>query len=244
MVTVIIFAGGTGTRMKNSDIPKQFLSVSGVPIIIKTMGYFSNHSMVDSIIVVCIESWIDYLKEEICKYRINKVTDIIPGGQTGFDSIHNGLVNARKKLNDDDVVLICDGVRPMLSEELITKCIEDVRIYGTAVPVTKSIDSVLFSENGEVCSKNINRENIYVTQAPQGYKMKIIYDAHKKAEEQGMQSISSADLLLDLGEDVHLIPGIRENIKVTTREDLNVIRATAYYEHFKAFAREEIENGD
>ena len=244
MVTALIFAGGTGTRMKNSDVPKQFLSVSGTPIIIKTMSFFSDHPMVDNVIVVCIESWIDHLKAQIEKFKIKKVIGIIPGGTTGFESIRKGLDRAGEMLKDEDVILICDGVRPILSEDLISNCIKEAQEYGTAVPVTRSIDSVLFSEDGISCSKNIKRENIYITQAPQGYKLKKIYDAHKKAEEQGIQAISSADLLLELGEEVHLIPGIRDNLKVTTREDLNAIRATAYYEHFKAFSKEEIENGN
>lgn len=243
MVTALIFAGGTGTRMRNADRPKQFLSVGGVPIIIRTMRFFSVHHMVDNIIVVCLESWIDQLKLDIEKYNVKGIIGILPGGSTGFESIRKGLERAKEMSSDKDVVLICDGVRPILSEELITNCIRDARIYGSAVPVTRSIDSVLYSEDGINCTKNIARENIYITQAPQGYQMKVIMDAHKRAEEMGIQSISSADLLLDLGEKVHLIQGIRENIKVTTSEDLNVIRATEYYEHFKIFSKEELENG-
>ena len=244
MVTALIFAGGTGERMKNTDRPKQFLSVNGVPIIIRTLRYFSEHAMVDNIIIVCLESWIEQLKIEIEKFRIKKVVGIVKGGSTGFKSIRKGLDRAKEMSSDNDIVLICDGVRPILSETLITMCVKETEIYGTAVPVTKSIDSVLFSEDGVNCAKNIKREKIYITQAPQGYKMKIIMSAHKTAEEKGFQAISSADLLLDLGRDVHLIPGIRENIKVTTREDLNMIRATEYYEHFKIFSKEELENGE
>ena len=244
MVTALIFAGGTGTRMRNSDRPKQFLSVSGVPIIIKTLSFFSEHPMVDNIIVVCLSSWIEQLKIDIDKFNIKGVIGIIPGGSTGFESIRKGLDRAQEMSSDDDIVLICDGVRPILSEALITTCIKDAKEYGTAVPVTKSIDSVLYSDDGINCSKNIRREKIFITQAPQGYRMKVIMDAHLKANEMGIQSISSADLLLDLGENVHLIPGIRENIKVTTREDLNVIRATEYYEHFKIFSKEELEYGE
>ena len=174
MVNVLIFAGGVGARMKSKQIPKQFLAVEGKPIIIHTLEHFSNHNMVDNIVVVCLESWIDELKYQIDKYSVKKVVGIIPGGKTGFQSIHNGLVRIAETAKDDDIVLICDGVRPMLSEDLITTCIEDTKRYGTAVPVTPSIDSVLFSEDGINCGKNLERKNIYITQAPQGYKMKII----------------------------------------------------------------------
>lgn len=244
MNTAIIFAGGTGTRMHNMDTPKQFLEVGGVPIIIRTLKHFSDHPFVDNIIVVCIESWINRLNQYICKYKIKKIIDVIPGGVTGFDSIHNGLLRAEKTLSSDDIVLLCDGVRPILSESLISNCIIDTHKYGTAVPVTQSIDSVLFSEDGVECDKNISRKKIYITQAPQGYKFNVIMSAHNKAVSKGMQPISSADLLLDLGEKVHMFQGIRENIKVTTLEDLNIIRATEYYEQFKRFSKEELYYGE
>ncbi len=240
MTTAIIFAGGTGTRMKNTDIPKQFLEVGGVPIIIRTLAHFSEHPQVDNIIVVCLEGWIDRLKIDIEKYRLKKIIGIIPGGSTGFESIRKGLDRASEMLSENDIVLLCDGVRPILSESLITDCINDTKKYGTAVPVTKAIDSVLYSDDGSRCSRNIERAKIYNTQAPQGYTLKGILDAHKLAAEKGIESISSADLFLDLGLEVHLIQGIRDNIKVTTREDLNKIRATEYYEHFKEFSKEEL----
>jgi 2-C-methyl-D-erythritol 4-phosphate cytidylyltransferase len=240
MVTALIFAGGTGTRMKNTDVPKQFLEVGGIPIIIRTLSFFSEHPLVDNVVVVCLEGWIDQLKADIEDYRIKGVIGIIPGGQTGFESIRKGLDRICEISKPDDIVLICDGVRPILSEALITDCIKGAEEFGTAVPVTKSIDSVLYSDDGIMCSKNIKREKIYITQAPQGYRLEIIMNAHNIAREKNIQSISSADLMLDLGMEVHLIPGIRENIKVTTREDLNTIRATEYYEHFKDFSREEL----
>lgn len=240
MITALIFAGGVGARMKSKEIPKQFLEVEGKPIIIHTLEHFAHHDMVDNIVVVCLESWIDELKRGIDKYNVKKVTGIIPGGKTGFQSIHNGLVRIAETSKDDDIVLICDGVRPMLSEKLISTCIIDTQTYGTAVPVTPSIDSVLYSDDGNICRKNIERKKIYITQAPQGYKMKIIMDAHDEAMEKGVESVSSGDLMIELGHEIHIFQGIRENIKVTTPEDLNSLRAMQYYEHFKNFSREEL----
>ena len=241
MTTALIFAGGVGNRMKSREIPKQFLTVEGKPIIIHTLEHFSNHNMVDNVIVVCLESWIEELKYQIDKYSVKKIVGIIPGGQTGFQSIHNGLVRIAETSKDEDIVLICDGVRPMLSEDLITTCIEDAKKYGTAVPVTPSIDSVLYSVDGRTCNKNIERKMIYITQAPQGYKMKIILDAHGEAMKKGIESVSSGDLMIELGHEIHIFKGIRENIKVTTPEDLKALRATQYYEHFKNFSREELQ---
>lgn len=241
MTSALIFAGGVGSRMKSKEIPKQFLTVDGKPIIIHTLEHFANHEMVDNIVVVCLESWIDELKLQIDKYSVKKIVGIIPGGKTGFQSIHNGLVRIAETAKDDDIVLICDGVRPMLSEELITTCIKDARKYDTAIPVTASIDSVLYSEDGQTCGKNIDRKTIYITQAPQGYKMKTIMDAHDEAMARGVESVSSGDLMIELGHEIHIFKGMRENIKVTTPEDLKMLRASHYYEHFKSFSREELQ---
>lgn len=240
MANVLIFAGGVGSRMNSRDVPKQFLKVDGVPIIIRTISYFEQHEQVERIVVVCLESWIGELKTELEEYRIRKVEEILPGGQTGFQSIHIGLEYFRGNMDPEDVILICDGVRPCLSEKLITQCIENAQIYGSAVPVTPSIDSVLYSEDGKNCRTNITRKKIYITQAPQGYPLQVILDAHGEAIRKGIESVSSADLMIELGKEVHLFAGIRENIKVTTVEDLNALRATQYYEHFKNFSKEEL----
>ena len=241
MTSALIFAGGVGSRMKSKEIPKQFLTVEGKPIIIHTLEHFSNHEMIDNIVVVCLEGWLEELKYQIEKYSVKKIVGIIPGGKTGFQSIYNGLNRVSEISKAEDLVLICDGVRPMLTEELITTCIEDAKKYGTAVPVTPSIDSVLYSEDGKTCSKNLDRKSIYITQAPQGYRMKKVMDAYNEAISKGVESVSTGDLMIELGHEIHIFKGIRENIKVTTPEDLKVLRANQYYEHFKSFSREELQ---
>ena len=243
MVWALIFAGGVGKRMKSEDIPKQFLEVEGKPIIVRTIEHFYSHVMVEKIGVVCLETWSEEFQRDVVKYNLKKIDSVLPGGDTGYQSIHNGLMEIAKDAAKDDIVLICDGVRPMLSEELITTCIQEAQKFGTAVPVTPSIDSVLYSEDGSVCSRNCERQKIFITQAPQGYTVERILEAHRSAEERGIESVSSADLLLELGQEIHIFQGIRENIKITTQEDLNVLRATRYYEHFKAFSREELKYG-
>ena len=240
MVTAMLFAGGVGTRMKSNDLPKQFLVVGGKPIIIRTMEHFAKHKDVDDIVIACKEDWIDYLNELIEKFNIQKVRAVVPGGATGFDSIHNGVVETAKVAkNPDDIILICDGVRPMLSEQLITNCIELTRKYGTAVPVTPSIDSLLYSDDGETCGKSYKRSSMYITQAPQGYTMERILWAHNEAERRGITNpVSSSELFIELGEEVRLFIGERSNIKVTTTEDLDTLRADYYYRNFKMFAEE------
>ncbi len=245
MITAMLFAGGIGSRMKESDIPKQFLEVGGKPIIIHTMEHFAKHRMVDNIVVACKEDWIEHLKNLAEQYRVPKLRVIVAGGATGFESIHNGVeATAKFSKNPDDIILICDGVRPMLSQELITNCINDTKKYKTAVPVTPSIDSLLYSEDGENCKKSYKRSTMYITQAPQGYTMERILWAHSEAFKRGITNpVSSSELFIELGETVHIFPGERFNIKVTTSEDLTTLRAQFYYNNYKKFAKEELKYG-
>lgn len=244
MVSVVVFAGGVGSRFQSADIPKQFVEVEGKPIIIHTLEKFCRHPMVDRISIACLESWIDVLKEQLEKYGITKVSAIVPGGANGHESIHNGLMALAADYGKEDIVLICDGVRPMISEQLITDCIVETRKNGTAVPVTQSIDSVLESFDGSSCRQNYLRKNMFITQAPQGYYMDKILKAHEEAEKRGITNpISSAELLIELGETIHIFIGERQNIKVTTPEDLYTLRAGYYYEHYRKFAKEELKYG-
>lgn len=241
MVSAVIFAGGVGARMKSQDIPKQFLVVDGKPIIIRTLEVFSTHEEVDEIVVACLESWIPTLEKQIKEFGIRKVRAIVPGGENGHGSIHNGLMEAAKTAKDDDIVLICDGVRPMITEKLVSDCIRETRAYENAVPVTRSIDSVLESFDGSSCKKSYERKNMFITQAPQGYTFRKILWAHEEAEKRGITNpISSCELLLELGEEIHIFIGERQNIKVTTPEDLYTLRSGYYYNRYRAFAKEEL----
>lgn len=240
MVAAVIFAGGVGARMKSTDIPKQFIEVDGKPIIIRTLENFSEHPGVDKIYISCLESWINVLKAHIQHYGIKKVEAIVAGGSNGYESIHNGLMAAAKDAAPNDLVLICDGVRPMISAQLISNCIRETTEYGSAVPVTPSIDSVLESKDGTYCNKNYPRSEMYITQAPQGYTFEKILWAHEEAAKRNIDNpTSSSELLIELGETVHIFIGERQNIKVTTPEDLYTLRSHYYYQHYKRFAQEE-----
>ena len=244
MVTAMIFAGGVGARMNSTKIPKQFLEVGGKPIIVRTLENFQNHSEVDFIVIACLHDWIEKLEELITKYRLTKVRAVVKGGETGYQSIHNGLLEVEKNSKPEDIVLICDGVRPLVSKKLITNCIKLAKENETAVPVTPSIDSVLVSVDAENCKESMPRGQMYITQAPQGYTIRKIMSAHKQVEEKSMpHPVSSSELLIDLGEEIKIFIGDRDNIKVTTPEDLRFMRAYFYYRNFKSFATEEFEYG-
>ena len=227
MVTAMLFAGGVGRRMKSDDLPKQFIEIGGKPIIVRTMEHFEKHPEVDRIVVACKEDWIDHLEALIKDYKITKVHSVVPGGATGYASIHNGVLET----DPDDIILICDGVRPMLTERLISDSIRYARECGTSVPVTPSIDSLLFSEDGKFCEKSYERSSMYITQAPQGYTMEKILWAHSEAERRGiLNPVSSSELFIELGEKVRLFEGERINIKVTTQEDLEILNAWCHHQ--------------
>ena len=232
MVTAMLFAGGVGRRMKSDDLPKQFIEIGGKPIIVRTMEHFEKHPEVDRIVVACKEDWIDHLEALIKDYKITKVHSVVPGGATGYASIHNGVMETAKFMTDpDDIILICDGVRPMLTECLISDSIRYARECGTSVPVTPSIDSLLFSEDGKFCEKSYERSSMYITQAPQGYTMEKILWAHSEAERRGiLNPVSSSELFIELGEKVRLFEGERINIKVTTQEDLEILNAWCHHQ--------------
>lgn len=244
MISAMIFAGGTGTRMTSSDIPKQFIKVDEKPIIIRTLENFSTHPEIDQIVVACLKDWIGTLQELIQQYHIQKVAAIVAGGSTGYESIHNGLLKVNENAAPSDIVLICDGVRPMISPKLIRDCIQNTREHQSAVPVVPSIDSVLMSEDGQNCNCSMPRGKMFITQAPQGYTMEKIMWAHTEAQRRGiLNSTSSSELLIELGETIHIFMGERDNIKVTTPEDILTLRSQYYYNRFRTFAEEELKYG-
>lgn len=239
MVSVVIFAGGTGVRLKSADIPKQFLDLDGKPIIIRTLEKFAYHPEIDSITVACLESWIPKLKEYIQQFHVPKINNIVKGGSTGFESIHNGLLNEFKNANEKDIVLISDGVRPILTNKLISTCIKTAKEYETAIPVVPSIDSVLQSTDGQHCSIALPRGQMFITQAPQGYTFKKIISAHEEAIKKGITPVSSSELLIQLGNEIHLFEGDQDNIKVTTDYDLHVLKSR--YEYNKTHGDTDLE---
>ena len=133
MVTALIFAGGTGQRMNTRSKPKQFLELHGKPVIIYTIEHFEYHAEIDNIVVVCLKDRIDELKGLLKRYSITKVSEIVPGGETGHDSIYNGLKAMEGTAKEGDIVLIHDGVRPLITGNLISENIEAVRKYGNAI---------------------------------------------------------------------------------------------------------------
>ncbi len=222
----IIFAGGTGQRMNTKTRPKQFLELNGKPIIVHTIEHFQHHPMIDGIVVACLKDWIMEFQRLKKLYCLNKVSAVIPGGENGQQSIYNGLLKAAELYTEDSLVLIHDGVRPLIDENTITKDIECVQRFGSAVTVSPAVETVAIrQENGEV-GEIIDRKRCEMAKAPQCFYLKDILLAHEKAKEDGnLNFIDSASLMQHYGYDLHTVEGPMENIKITTPSDFYIFRA-------------------
>lgn len=229
MNIALIFAGGSGKRMNSKGTPKQFLEINGVPIIIRTIEHFENHPQIDGICVVCIEPWIGNLKKLLKRYDIQKVVDIVPGGQDGQESIRNGLyaIERRFPATQDIVVLIHDGVRPLINEQLITDNITCVRENGSAITIVPATETIATIDECKRITGVTDRAMYYIARAPQSFYLSDILDAHHRAVAEGIAStmIDSAMLMTHYGYKLYTVEGPQENIKVTAPSDFYVCRA-------------------
>lgn len=228
MNIAVIFAGGVGKRMHSKECPKQFLKIYNKPIIIHTLEYFEKHPLIDAIVISCVEEWMSYLEKLIYKYRIEKVKKVVVGGETGQLSIYNGLKAAEDVANGEKViVLIHDGVRPLINEKLITDNIESVKKNGSAITTAVVKETILVVNEGTATIDYVpSRKNSRVARAPQSFWLNDILNAHEKALSEGKKDyIDSCTMMQEYGCDLFLVDGPGENIKITTPEDFYIMRA-------------------
>lgn len=228
MNTALIFAGGTGTRMNSRTKPKQFLDLNGKAIIIHTLEHFENHPQIDAIAVVCIESWIDYFKTLIKKEDFKKIRWIVPGGSNGQESIFNGLkaIHDDPETDDDTIVLIHDGVRPLINEQLITDNIKCVRENGSAITVSPAIETIIQTDENRMITNTVDRHKCCLGRAPQGFFLKDIYGCHVKSNEMDKHDfVDSASMMTFFGFKLYTVDGPDENIKITTPSDYYVFKS-------------------
>lgn len=234
MNIAIIFAGGTGQRLKSGQdaTPKQFLKIHNKPIIIHTLELFQEHPQIDKIYIAIHPDYYDYMNELVKHYYITKTAGIVEGGATGQDSIYNALKLAQSQNPDDSIVLIHDGVRPNITPEVITQNIECATENGNAITSTSCFETILISENG-VNPKHVPyRKNTYSAQAPQSFRLGEIVQAHeatRKTNPNYTDIVDSCTLYKTLGKETYMIKGNRGNIKITTIEDLYILRALIRY---------------
>lgn len=227
MNIALIIAGGSGNRM-GQDIPKQFMHVDGCPIIIRTMQCFQKHPDIDAISVVCLRGWETVLQAYANQFCIDKLRWIFPGGDSGMQSIHNGIYGLRDVgCDDEDLVLIHDSVRPLLSQDIISSNIAICKAYGYAITGIQCREAILESEDGFSSSRSISRDKLIRTQTPQTFRLGNIISVHDEAHSKGiLNSVASCTLIAEVGgREMHIVPGSEKNIKVTTVEDLEILKA-------------------
>ena len=225
MNIALIFAGGVGQRMHSESVPKQFLKLGGKPILVYTIEHFQNSPEIDGIILVSLEDWIPYCNELIKKFGLTKVSSVIPGGHTGFASIGNGLRKAKDMYPDDSIVLIHDGVRPLIDLKLISDCIKSVENHGSAVTVADVIETIVEIESDDIISSVIDRSQCHVARAPQCFILNDIFNAHERAVAEGLEFVDSASLMDYYGYNLHAVQGPIDNIKITVPADFFVFKA-------------------
>ena len=221
----LIIAGGAGNRM-HQDIPKQFLTVNERPVIVYTLEAFERHPEIDAIAVVCIDGWEQVLWAYARQFNISKLKYVIPGGMCGQDSIRNGVMELEKHYEADDLVLIHDAIRPMVSAEIISDNIRVAMEFGNAITVIPCAEAMLETKDGIISEEVFPREELKRSQTPQAFHLKQICDLHRKALQVGIKnSVASCTLMIELGEKVYFSSGSEKNIKLTTIEDIDIFKA-------------------
>lgn len=225
MNIALLIAGGIGNRM-GQDIPKQFLTVNEKPVIIYTLEAFQKMSQIDVIAVVCIKGWETVLQSYANQFNITKLKFIIEGGDCGQSSIRNGVFELEKHFNGEDIVLIHDAIRPMISDDIILDCINKTKEYGNATTCIPCAEAMLQTTDSIKSLQSYPRDNLKRTQTPQGFHLKDICDLHREALKKGiLNSIASCTLMIELGKEVYFSKGSEKNIKLTTVEDIDIFKA-------------------
>lgn len=221
----LIIAGGSGNRM-HQDIPKQFITVNERPVIVYTLEAFERHPEIEAIAVVCIEGWEQVLWAYAKQFNITKLQYVVPGGKNGQDSIRNGVYELEKHFDKDDIVLIHDAIRPMVSAEVISDNIRVAREYGNAITVIPCAEAMMQTEDGVVSVGSYPRDRLKRTQTPQAFRIGDICALHRRALEAGItNSVASCTLKIEMGEQVYFSAGSEKNIKLTTVEDIDIFKA-------------------
>ena len=225
MTIALIIAGGTGQRM-HLRTPKQFLSVRGKPVIVHTLERFERHPSIDAICVVTLPAWKDIVRDYARKWNVSKLRWIADGGSTGQESIRNGALEIARHAAPEDVVVIHDAIRPMVSAEIISENLALCRERGNAIAVIPCAEVMCRSEDGATSTVLDERNVLWRTQTPQSLPLGSLLAAQERAIERGMTDVTATvALLIRLGIPVHFSSGSEKNVKITTQDDLAIFRA-------------------
>lgn len=212
--------------MNTKTKPKQFLELHGKPILVYTMEHYQRHEHIDGMVLICVSDWLDYAMELVERYHLTKVKAIVPGGATGQASIYNGLCKASELFPADSVVLIHDGVRPLIDEQTITDAIACVQKHGSAITVSPAIETIVIKDGENRVGQIIDRSQCAMAKAPQCFYLRDILSAHEMALRDGRKDfIDSASMMRFYGHELYAFAGPSENIKITTPMDFYIFRA-------------------
>jgi 2-C-methyl-D-erythritol 4-phosphate cytidylyltransferase len=221
----IIFAGGIGSRMNSRALPKQFLEVNGRPIIVHTLQHFEDHPDIDAVAVAILPAWREHFEKLVHRYELTKVRWIVDGGGTGQESRHTALKTVAAEVPADSVVLVHDGVRPLINDKLISDNIDAVGEFGSGITCSKINETITTSDDHQIDSI-IPRGNLYAARAPQSFHLGDILGAYDAAVAAGENdTIDSASAMREYGDvPLHRVDGPVSNIKITTAEDFYICR--------------------
>ena len=225
MNIALITAAGSGTRMQQ-DIPKQFITVYDKPVIMYTMEAFQKHPLIDEIYVICLKGWEDTLRAYAKQYNITKLKEIVLGGDTGQQSIINGLNEIKKTHKPTDLIMINDGNRPLINTDIISASVDVCKKHGNAIAAIPTTEAILVSEDGGVSSKqSVPREKLLRTQTPHTFPLGDLIKLYDAVIKKGINSVAACDAMAHLGKDVYFSPGSVHNFKLTTVEDFEMFKA-------------------
>jgi 2-C-methyl-D-erythritol 4-phosphate cytidylyltransferase len=215
--------------MKTKGLPKQFLEVGGKPILIHTIDIFENSPEIDKIVVVMVSDWVEHTKQLVDKYNLKKVVSVVEGGTTGQLSIYNGLEEVNKFIdnpNDKNIVLIHDGVRPLINEEVIKANIDSVIKNGSAITTAPAKETVVLVDDNNKVTDVVDRNKSLIAKAPQSFILSEILEVDRDAVNKGItNAIDSSTLMGMYGKTLHTVTGPYENIKITTPDDFYMFKA-------------------
>lgn len=226
MTVALLTAAGSGTRMGQA-IPKQFLHVNDKPIIVYTMERFQQNAQVDAIAVVTLPAWAEFIRTYARQFGITKLELVVSGGETGQESIRNGLNAIAEKYQDGDVVvMIHDGNRPMISDTIISDSLRVFQEKGNAVAVIPCTEVVFNCQNGKEATKEIPREELWRTQTPHTFTLQKLLWACEQAQQKGMTGMAAmCQLMARLGETLYFSKGSEKNLKLTTMDDMDIFKS-------------------
>ena len=226
MNTAIILAGGVGSRV-GANVPKQFIGVMGKPVLVYTMEIYQQHPEIDAIEVVCHAKYVDYLRELVGKYGLSKVRWITNGGETFQESCLNGINFLEDKLSDDDMILIHYGAAPFTSQKILTDAIKVCREKGNAVSGIPCFQLMGTRDEGGASEKWVDRDKFIQITCPYAFKYGFVKNLYKEAIEKGLLDKvepHTTTLMQYMGYKLYLSYGDQTNIKITTKEDVELFR--------------------